>query len=58
MPHFPMFVDLKNKPILLVGGGAVALRKLKKLPPYGGIPTVVAPEIHPEIISMGIQTER
>ena len=58
MPHFPMFVDLKNKPILVVGGGAVALRKLKKLAPYGGIPTVVAPEIDPEIISMGIQTER
>lgn len=57
MPHFPMFVDLKNMPILVVGGGAVALRKLKKLAPYGGIPTVVAPEIDPEIISMGIQTE-
>ena len=58
MPHFPMFVDLKNKPILVVGGGAVALRKLKKLAPYGGIPTVVAPEIHPEIITMGIEVHQ
>ena len=58
MPHFPMFVDLKNKPILVVGGGAVALRKLKKLAPYGGIPTVVAPEIHPEIIAMGIEVHQ
>ena len=49
MPHFPMFVDLKDKPILIVGGGAVALRKLKKLAPYCGIPRVVAPEILPEI---------
>ena len=55
MPHFPMFVDLKEKPILIVGGGNVALRKLKKLAPYGGIPTVVAPEILPEIAQMGVQ---
>ena len=54
MPHFPMFVDLKNKAILVVGGGKVALRKLKKLAPYGAIPTVVAPEIDPEILEMGV----
>ena len=58
MPHFPMFVDLKNKPILVVGGGAVALRKLKKLAPYGAIPTVVAPEIHPEILSLGVEVKQ
>ncbi|MGM9594537.1 MAG: uroporphyrinogen-III C-methyltransferase [Candidatus Onthomonas sp.] len=49
MPHFPLFVDLTGQPILVVGGGAVALRKLQKLAPYGGSPTVVAPEILPEI---------
>ena len=54
MPHFPMFVDLKDKPILVVGGGVVALRKLKKLAPYGGVPTVVAPRIAPEILAMGV----
>ena len=58
MPHFPMFVDLKNKPILIVGGGKVALRKLKKLAPYGGIPTVVAPKILPEILEMGVTVHR
>lgn len=49
MPHFPLFVDLKDRPILVVGGGKVALRKLQKLSPYGAKPTVVAPEILPEI---------
>lgn len=44
-----MFIDLKNKPVLIVGGGAVALRKLQKLTPYGVIPTVVAPHILPEL---------
>lgn len=48
MPHFPMFVDLQNRPVLIVGGGNVALRKLQKLLPYGVLPTVAAPEILPE----------
>ena len=52
MPHFPLFVDLTGQPILVVGGGAVALRKLQKLAPYGGRPTVVAPEILPEIAAL------
>lgn len=47
MPYFPMFIDLTDKPVLIVGGGAVALRKLKKLMPYGVKPTVVAPHILP-----------
>lgn len=58
MPHFPMFVDLKKKPILIVGGGNVALRKLRKLAPYGGVPTVVAPKILPEILEMGATTHQ
>lgn len=45
MPYFPMFIDLKDKPILIAGGGAVAFRKLRKLSPYGVIPTVIAPDI-------------
>lgn len=49
MPYFPMFIDLKDRPILIVGGGKVALRKLQKLLPYGGKLTVVAPFILPEI---------
>lgn len=52
MPYFPMFIDLKNKPVLIVGGGAVALRKLQKLMPYGVIPTVIAPRILPELTTL------
>ena len=49
MPHFPIFMDLNNKPVLIVGGGTVALRKLQKLMPYGAQPTVVAPHILPAL---------
>lgn len=49
MPYFPMFIELKDHPVLIVGGGKVALRKLQKLLPYGARLTVVAPYILPEI---------
>lgn len=49
MPYFPIFIDLNNKPVLIVGGGTVALRKLQKLMPYGARPTVVAPRILPAL---------
>lgn len=52
MPHFPMFIDLKDQPVLVAGGGSVALRKLQKLAPYGPKITVTAPDILPEIVAM------
>lgn len=52
MPHFPLFVDLTGKRVLIVGGGCVALRKLKKLLPYGANIVVIAPEIFPEIVQI------
>lgn len=52
MSYFPMFVELKNKPCLVVGGGAVALRKVKTLKDFGAGITVTAPRIRPEIREM------
>ena len=59
MPHFPMFVDLKDRKVLVVGGGTVALRKIQKLLPFGPKITVVAPEIRPEIAALpGLTLQR
>lgn len=52
MPHFPMFVDLKNRRVVVVGGGSVAQRKLQKLAPFGARRVVIAPEILPAIQDM------
>ena len=49
MAYFPFFVDLEGRSGLIVGGGAVALRKVQKLLPYGPRLTVVAPELGPEL---------
>ncbi|MBF0462937.1 MAG: bifunctional precorrin-2 dehydrogenase/sirohydrochlorin ferrochelatase [Magnetococcales bacterium] len=43
---------LTNRPVLCVGGGQVARRKLAGLLPCGPQITVVAPELHPEIGQM------
>ena len=51
-PYFPMFVPLEGRSGLVVGGGAVALRKLEKLAPYGASIRVIAPKILPEIEAM------
>jgi len=45
MPFFPLFVNLSQKEILVVGGGEVATRKVEKLLPFGGKITVVAPKV-------------
>jgi siroheme synthase-like protein len=45
MGFFPFFVEIKNKPCLIIGGGNVALRKITKLLPFEPEITVIAPEI-------------
>lgn len=47
MPLFPIFLDLRGKKVLIVGGGHVALRKAERLAPYGASITAVAPEFAP-----------
>lgn len=59
MPYFPMFVPLDGRPVLVVGGGGVALRKVEKLRPFGPRLRVVAPEIAPALLEMpGVETAR
>lgn len=49
MGYFPFFADLSGKEGLIVGGGPVALRKVKKLLPYGPRLTVCAPKLLPAL---------
>jgi uroporphyrin-III C-methyltransferase/precorrin-2 dehydrogenase/sirohydrochlorin ferrochelatase len=56
MRYFPLFLDLKDKPVLLVGGGEVAARKFSLLAEAGASITVVAPQLGPglaEALSRG-----
>lgn len=45
MGYFPFFVDLSGRKCLIVGGGAIALRKARSVLEYGAVVQVTAPYI-------------
>ena len=47
MRYFPAFLDLASRRSLLVGGGDLALRKLRLLLKSGARVTLVAPRLDP-----------
>lgn len=47
--YFPLFINLKEKEILVFGGGTIATRRVKSLLPCGAVIRVVAPEISEEL---------
>ena len=48
-PLFPAFLDLSDRPVLVVGGGAVARRKIAALLPTGAQVRVGAPALDAEV---------
>lgn len=46
MEYYPIFLDLKGRPCLVVGGGAVAERKVEKLLEAGAEVTVISPTVN------------
>ncbi|MFP4601393.1 MAG: siroheme synthase CysG [Halochromatium sp.] len=57
MEHLPIFLDIKAKPCLVVGGGPIALRKLENLKRAGAEISVVAPALAPEFRARVDETE-
>ncbi len=55
MKHYPIFLDLKDRPVLVVGAGKVALRKTRGLVEAGARVTVVAPEWEPEFNDLPVR---
>ena len=49
MDYYPLFLDLKGKQVLVVGGGPIALEKIVNLLKAGACITVVAEQILPQI---------
>ena len=50
---FPLFVDLSEKRAVFVGGGTIALRRVRTLLPFVGEIAVHAPEFSPELERFG-----
>jgi siroheme synthase-like protein len=51
-PYYPVFLDLAGRLCVIVGGGAVALRKARTLADYGADVVVIAPDVSEELIGM------
>ena len=51
--YMPVSISLTDRPVLLVGGGEVALRKIETILEYGARVTVVAPEVEDKIKYFG-----
>lgn len=49
MKHYPVMLDISGKPVLVVGGGKVALRKVMRLLECGARVTVISPRLEPEL---------
>lgn len=58
LKHYPIFVDLKDRPVLVVGAGKIALRKARGLVDAGARVTVVAPESEPDFDELPVRMVR
>ena len=55
MGYFPISLDLVGRPCLVVGGGAVALRKVSALVEAGARVTVVSPSLTPALLRLATE---
>lgn len=55
---YPVFLDLRGRPVLVVGAGRVGLRKIRGLVEAGAQVTVVAPEGRPELSQLPVRWRR
>ncbi len=51
-PYYPVFLDIKGKKCVVVGGGQVALRKVKVLLEHGADVEVISPDLCPELTEL------
>jgi uroporphyrin-III C-methyltransferase/precorrin-2 dehydrogenase/sirohydrochlorin ferrochelatase len=56
--RYPLFVDLTGRRAVVVGGGAVAVRRIGGLLEAGALVTVVAPDVEASILELDLVVER
>lgn len=48
-PYYPIYIDIENREVLIIGGGNVCARKAETMMKYGARVTIVSPEFTEEI---------
>jgi siroheme synthase-like protein len=56
--YYAAFLDLQGRDCLVVGGGRLATEKAEGLLQAGARVTVVAPELDPELLALGVEVEQ
>jgi siroheme synthase-like protein len=54
-PYYPIFLDVEERDVLVVGGGKVASRKVETLLQYGANVTVLSPALTDELEQLGVE---
>lgn len=49
MRYYPVFLDIANKPVVVIGGGTVAQQKVEGLVDAGAQVTIVSPDLNPRL---------
>jgi siroheme synthase-like protein len=52
MGYYPVFLEMKDRPCVVVGGGTVAERKVEGLLAAGARVTVISPELTPALVAL------
>ena len=50
--YYPVFLNIQGKYCVVIGGGDVALRKVKMLLEGGAVITVISPTFHPDLVQL------
>lgn len=51
-PYFPMFVDISDKKVVVVGAGTIAKRRIRTLLEFTDHLVVIAPEVNRELLDL------
>lgn len=52
MRYYPVFLDIADKPVVVIGGGAIALQKMENLIAAGAKVTVISPELNEKMTEL------
>jgi precorrin-2 dehydrogenase/sirohydrochlorin ferrochelatase len=52
MKYYPAYLDLRERPCVVIGGGAIAERKTLSLIEAGAVVTVISPSLTPKLLDL------
>ena len=58
MQYFPMYLDIKDKTVIVCGGGAEACAKIRRIMPFGPIIRVISANMSGDIEGLGVFAEK